>query len=80
MKLYEVETIEEIFKLINERKQELLNMSDVDDDLTIEELPGVENIPIYHIGRGLFGDFKRRFPWYLSDFMDGCKGIYIYYR
>ena len=28
------------------------------DDIELEELPGVENIPLYHIGRGLWGDIR----------------------
>ena len=28
------------------------------DDIELEELPGVEDIPLYHVGRGLWGDIR----------------------
>ena len=28
------------------------------DDIQLEELPGVEDIPLYHVGRGLWGDIR----------------------
>ena len=45
------------------------------DDIELEELPGVEDIPLYHIGRGLWGDIKRRVPFYLADFVDGLNNL-----
>ena len=33
------------------------------DDIELEELPGVENIPLYHIGRGLWGDIRYLQIW-----------------
>ena len=68
-------TPEDVLKLINERKKELSTINEKEELLEIEELPGVENIPVYHIGRGLLGDVRRRAPWYLSDFIDVFKGM-----
>ena len=45
------------------------------DDIELEELPGVEDIPLYHIGRGLWGDIRRRVPFYLADFADGLNNL-----
>ena len=28
------------------------------DEIELEELPGVEDIPLYHVGRGLWGDIR----------------------
>ena len=35
----------------------------------------MEDVPVYHLGRGLWGDIKRRLPWYPSDFLDGVRDL-----
>ncbi|CAG5077689.1 Oidioi.mRNA.OKI2018_I69.PAR.g8788.t1.cds [Oikopleura dioica] len=44
-------------------------------EFELPDIPGVEPVPLYHLGRGLWGDIKRRARWYLSDYVDGVNNV-----
>ena len=44
-------------------------------EFELPDIPGVEPVPLYHLGRGLWGDIRRRAKWYLSDFVDGLNNV-----
>ena len=44
-------------------------------EFELPDIPGVEPVPLHHLGRGLWGDIKRRAKWYLSDYVDGLNNM-----
>ena len=48
------------------------------DDIELEELPGVEDIPLYHVGRGLWGDIRYDFYasfWNIMNFKASSSNL-----
>ena len=73
--LSDVITSDAFHKSIEETSSELNEKQRQSDTIKLEELPGVEDIPLYHIGRGLWGDISRRVPFYCADFGDGLNNL-----
>ncbi|CBY35433.1 unnamed protein product [Oikopleura dioica] len=73
--------------LANNLPSEKISMSKMVDDFVakvrseeptefeLPDIPGVEPVPLHHLGRGLWGDIKRRAKWYLSDYVDGLNNM-----